>query len=89
MYKYVIYTKDGHRYEHCDPYGFGMELRPAFASYITDSDEYRFTDERWLKNRTKNFNSPMNIYELHLGSWKLIITNGITTASLQIFLSPM
>ena len=70
MYKYVIYSKDGHRYEHCDPYGFGMELRPAFASYITDSDEYRFTDERWLKNRTKNFNSPMNIYELHLGSWK-------------------
>lgn len=70
MYKYVIYSKDGHRYEHCDPYAFGMELRPAFASYITDSDEYRFTDERWLKNRTKNFNSPMNIYELHLGSWK-------------------
>ena len=33
MYKYVIYTKEGWRVEHCDPYGFGMELRPNSASY--------------------------------------------------------
>lgn len=70
MYKYVIYSKDGLRREHCDPYGFGMELRPGFASYIVDLDEYRFTDENWMKSRTKNYNEPMNIYEVHLGSWK-------------------
>lgn len=70
MYKYIIYSNDGLRHEHCDPYSFGMELRPAFASFITDLDEYRFTDEKWLRNRTKNFNKPMNIYEVHLGSWK-------------------
>ncbi len=70
MYKYVIYSKDGLRREHCDPYGFGMELRPEFASYIVDLDEYRFTDENWMKSRTKNYNQPMNIYEVHLGSWK-------------------
>lgn len=70
MYKYVIYSKDGLRREHCDPYGFGMELRPEFASYIVDLEEYRFTDEKWMKNRTKNYNQPMNIYEVHLGSWK-------------------
>ncbi|MGN1085461.1 MAG: 1,4-alpha-glucan branching protein GlgB, partial [Porcipelethomonas sp.] len=70
MYKYVIYSKDGLRREHCDPYGFGMELRPDFASYIVDLDEYRFTDENWMKSRTKNYNEPMNIYEVHLGSWK-------------------
>lgn len=70
MYKYVIYSKDGLRREHCDPYGFGMELRPDFASYIVDLDEYRFTDESWMKSRTKNYNEPMNIYEVHLGSWK-------------------
>ncbi|MCC8041914.1 MAG: 1,4-alpha-glucan branching protein GlgB [Oscillospiraceae bacterium] len=69
MYKYVIYSAEG-RVEHCDPYGFGMELRPAFASIITDLWEYRFHDEKWLAKRTKNYDSPMNIYEVHLGSWR-------------------
>ena len=69
MYKYVIYSQSGERTEHCDPYGFRMELRPAFASIITDLMEYRFTDIKWLQNRDKNYNKPMNIYEVHLGSW--------------------
>ena len=68
MYKYVIYTKEGWRVEHCDPYGFGMELRPNSASYIVS--EYRFHDEVWMKNRDKNYNRPLNIYEVHLGSWR-------------------
>ena len=69
MYKYVIYGKNG-RVEHCDPYGFGMELRPGFASIIRDLSEFEFTDSKWMKNRTRNFDKPLNIYELHLGSWK-------------------
>ena len=55
---------------HCDPYGFGMELRPNSASYIVDLSEYRFHDEVWMKNRDKNYNRPLNIYEVHLGSWR-------------------
>ncbi|MBR6045844.1 MAG: 1,4-alpha-glucan branching protein GlgB [Ruminococcus sp.] len=69
MYKYIIYGCDGQRREHCDPYGFGMELRPGFASVIRDLDAYTFGDEEWMSTRTKNYDSPMNIYELHLGSW--------------------
>lgn len=68
MYKYVIYSRKG-RQEHCDPYGFAMELRPAFASIITDLLDYRFTDEKWMESRTKCYESPMNIYEIHPGSW--------------------
>lgn len=68
MYKYVIYSSLG-RVEHCDPYGFAMELRPNFASIITDLDEYKFTDGEWLEKRSKNYNEPLNIYEVHLGSW--------------------
>lgn len=68
MYKYVIYSRSG-RAEHCDPYGFAMELRPAFASIITNLLDYRFTDEKWMESRTKNYDEPMNIYEVHLGSW--------------------
>ena len=69
MYKYVIYGQNG-RIEHCDPYGFGMELRPNFASIVRDLSEFRFTDEEWMKDRTRCFDKPLNIYELHLGSWK-------------------
>ena len=69
MYKYVIYTKSGERREHCDPYGFGMELRPRWASVVRDLDEFKFTDDEWIYFRDKNYNKPLNIYEMHLGSW--------------------
>lgn len=69
LYKYVIYGQNG-RVEHCDPYGFGMELRPGACSVIRDLSEYVFTDERWMSRRTRCFDKPLNIYELHLGSWK-------------------
>lgn len=51
MYKYKIYQRDGRCVDHCDPYGFGMELRPAFASVIRDMDAYSFGDGRWMKSR--------------------------------------
>lgn len=70
MYKYRIYHRDGSSMEHCDPYGFGMELRPAFASIIRDMDTYRFHDAKWMKNRSVCQGSPLNIYEVHLGSWR-------------------
>lgn len=70
MYKYKIYHRDGSSMEHCDPYGFGMELRPAFASIIRDMDTYRFHDAKWMKNRSECQGSPLNIYEVHLGSWR-------------------
>lgn len=69
MYKYVIYSGDG-RVEHSDPYGFGMELRPAFASIVRDLHVYRFHDAKWMKKRSRNLDRPLNIYEMHLGSWK-------------------
>lgn len=69
-YKYKIYHRDGSSMEHCDPYGFGMELRPAFASIIRDMDTYRFHDAKWMKNRSVCQGSPLNIYEVHLGSWR-------------------
>lgn len=69
MYKYRIFQRDGKIVEHADPYGFGMELRPHSASMIVDLKEYQFTDEKWLEARDKNYNKPMNIYEVHLGSW--------------------
>ena len=70
LYKYRIYSKNGDCIEHCDPYGFGMELRPNTASIIRYLNEYKFDDDEWIKNRTDCKDKPLNIYEVHLGSWK-------------------
>lgn len=68
-YKYCITDRQGKSTMHCDPYGMRMELRPGFASRIVDRS-YPFQDQSWMKKRDKNYNRPMNIYELHAGSWR-------------------
>ena len=73
MYKYRIYSEhfaDVEFIDHCDPYGFGMELRPGTASIIRDTDSYHFQDSEWLSQRGGHLEKPVNIYEVHLGSWK-------------------
>ena len=68
-YKYRIYDKNGNFIDHCDPYGFGSELRPGTCSVVR-SLNYTFRDEKWLIRRTDCQDKPLNIYEVHLGSWK-------------------
>ena len=70
MYKYRIYTQNGSFTDHCDPYGFGMELRPGTASIIRNLSEYQFQDDRWMQKRSDCKDKPLNIYELHFGSFK-------------------
>lgn len=70
MYKYRIYQQDGRCIDHSDPYGFGMELRPNNASIIRDLSKYTFGDDKWMKSRTDRKDGPLNIYEVHPGSWK-------------------
>lgn len=68
-YKYRIYNKSGGFIDHCDPYGFSAELRPGTCSVIR-SLSYTFHDNKWMSRRTDCHDKPMNIYEIHLGSWK-------------------
>lgn len=70
MYKYRIYKRDGSCTDHCDPYGFFAELRPNTASKLYDMTKFNFTDKKWLSKRGGFLNKPLNIYELHFGSWK-------------------
>ena len=69
-YKIRVYTGDGKFIDHCDPYGFGMELRPQSCSIIRDLKGYRWNDEKWLHKRNDHKKRALNIYEMHLGSWK-------------------
>ena len=70
MYKYRVYSTPDEFVEHSDPYGFGMELRPGSASIIRELDEFKFTDDEWMAKRDVGYNNPVNIYELHLASWR-------------------
>ena len=68
-YEYRIHAR-GRFTDHCDPYGVGMELRPAHKSILRDLDSYVFHDEAWMKKRSDMKNKPLNIYEMHAGSFR-------------------
>lgn len=69
-YKYRIYRKDNTFIDHADPYGFGMEMPPMSASVIRDLHHYKWEDTKWMKKRTDCKQAALNIYEVHLGSWR-------------------
>ena len=69
-YLYKIWHSDGSYTEHCDPYGYGMDLRPAFCSVLRDLSAFQFKDQSWMRRRTDCKDKPLHIYELHCGSWK-------------------
>ena len=68
-YKYRITQAGGTVVDKADPYAFYSELRPNTASVISDLSFDGWTDDKWLAARSKNFDSPVNIYEMHVGSW--------------------
>ena len=75
MYKFIIKTQDGRTLYKADPYANYAELRPGTASRVTDIDHFKWTDAAWMKKRSEQteeeiYESPMSIYEVHLGSWK-------------------
>lgn len=70
-YKFQIETQDGSYKLKMDPYGYFSEFRPANASVVFDVDAYEWHDHQWLEKRVNSSgNGPVNIYEVHLGSWK-------------------
>ncbi|ERK58976.1 1,4-alpha-glucan branching enzyme [Gemella bergeri ATCC 700627] len=69
-YKYFIVTSSGKELWKADPYARHSETRPETASKVYKDFSYEWHDEKWMKKRTIPYTEPMNIYEVHLGSWK-------------------
>ena len=69
-YKYCIETPKGKFLLKSDPYAHHFETRPGTASKIYECS-YKWTDEKWISEKSKRiiYKSPVNIYEVHLGSW--------------------
>ena len=70
IYKFVIQTVEGELLYKADPYAFQGEKRPQTASVLTDVDSYDWKDHKWMEKRKVQLDQPLNIYEVHLGSWK-------------------
>ena len=78
VYKYFITSKfNNHRVEKADPYARRSEIPPKTASIVWEPD-YNWSDGEWLENRHKNnsLDSPISIYEVHIGSWKRVPEEG-------------
>ena len=71
-YKYCITGADGEIRMKADPYGFHTETRPGTASKLYDISGFRWSDAAFRKKFAQNpvYSAPLNIYEVHLGSWK-------------------
>ncbi len=71
-YKFEIKTQQDELLIKSDPFACSSELRPATASVIAGMEKIQWTDEAWLKQRAdeRHKAKPMNIYEVHLGSWR-------------------
>ncbi|MEG0901356.1 MAG: alpha-amylase family glycosyl hydrolase, partial [Clostridia bacterium] len=71
-YKYAVWGADDVWRMKADPYAFFNELRPNTASRLYDMDGYQWGDAEWLKRRQSfdPYGNPVNIYEVHLGSWR-------------------
>lgn len=71
-YKYYIEKQDGSFCYKSDPYAYHMETRPGTASKVYDLDGFKWTDGRYRSSRARKdfLKNPVNIYEVHLGSWR-------------------
>ncbi len=71
-YKYRIIGKDDRVMYKADPYAFYAEHMPGTASKVVETDNYVWNDQEWIENRgeTPLYDKPVNIYEMHMGSWK-------------------
>lgn len=71
IYKYEVVDSENKIHLKADPYGFFSEKRPNTASILTEKSTYRWGDGRWIGKRRKSniYESPLNIYEVHLGSF--------------------
>ena len=79
LYKYHIVSGDGrYRVDKADPYAFASQIRPETASRVWNLDQYVWGDGSWMSARAgkNSLDSPISIYEVHLGSWRRVPEEG-------------
>jgi 1,4-alpha-glucan branching enzyme len=71
-YKFAVTGPKGEVTLKADPYGYHAETRPGTASKLYDISGYKWHDKKWMERRREKlvYDHPLNIYEVHLGSWR-------------------
>ena len=85
LYKYAVTGADGATRMKADPYAIHSEMRPNTASIVRSLD-YRWKDDHWVRTRQRVYDKPLNIYEVHLGSWR---KNGAEFCSYEQYASSL
>lgn len=70
LYKYDITGPEGDHFLKADPYAFQAEVRPATASVVTSLEGYKWKDAAWRRKKKEYLQKPLNIYEVHFGTWR-------------------
>ncbi len=72
IYKYCVETPWGEKLLKTDPYAFHCQTRPENASRVFSLGNHQWQDQAWYeyKNSVNHFEQPLNIYEMHAGSWR-------------------
>ncbi|MUG47507.1 1,4-alpha-glucan branching protein GlgB [Paenibacillus woosongensis] len=70
FYKYEITGPNGDTFLKADPYAFHAEVRPATASIVRSLSGYKWNDGKWRSKNRVPFQRPLNIYEVHFGTWR-------------------
>lgn len=70
LYKYHITSSNGDSFLKADPYAHYAEVRPATASVVASLSGYTWNDAVWRRKRRAPYRKPLNIYEMHFGTWK-------------------
>ena len=83
-YKYHFKNSKGKYVDKIDPYAFFSEKRPGTCSRLFDVRNFAWHDDNWLRSRSRNFDAPMSIYEMHLGSWAEKAIDGHTLSYEEI-----
>src|SRR4051794_11042225 len=79
VYKFEVKSRyQNYLVQKSDPYAFAAEVRPRTASKVWDVNKFRWDDAEWMENREKrqSLQSPIAVYEVHLGSWKRKVEEG-------------
>lgn len=71
LYKFHVVQAGGRAVDKADPYARFAQVRPETASVLYAPNRYKWKDARWLtkQKKTNHEAAPMNVYEVHLGSW--------------------
>jgi 1,4-alpha-glucan branching enzyme len=77
-YKFEIRGPHGDVFLKTDPFAFYAQHGTATGCMVFNLDRYQWADDAWMKQRSERdpYNSPMSIYEVHLGSWQRVMEEG-------------